>query len=309
MSQISVRFAVVPVGTLLLSLSSVAFSLSSVAFAQEAAEPGASDESGPSDAADEAADPTAEEGGDGVSDVDVPAEATAEEGSMFGYEMSDDSPAPQTAAADDPDRVFRAFSVYAEDQKRRRIAGAAGGVIIGGTTIAVGAVLKSTVDADPKPWYIVGGVVAGFSVLGLVMPSPAEQMAQHYRVDHPGHSMEDAARFEAKWASAAQRAKTGRALSGVINLVLGAGAAGAGGAIVGGAGTMSDNSRGTWGSILIATGAGFVAGGVTSFIVKSPVEISYEEYVAASSGASSSDQGIAVSLGLNGLGIGMTGSF
>lgn len=283
----------------------------------------APDESGtdPADSTEGVVDESPESGDSGgAAEAEFPVEEEPQSDSVYAggvtteqpdLESPIDDPMEMEAHGDvsDPDAVFRAFSIYAKDQKARRIAGSLGGVAIGGTTIALGAILHETVDANPEPWFIIGGVTAGLSLIGLFMPSPAEQLAHQYRADQLGHSAEEAEMFERKWEAAAGRAKSARIVGGVINLVLGAGATGAGIAILSGAGNLDDTGRGTWGSVLIAAGAGVMTAGVTSFIIKSPVETSYNGYMASQPGGNPDGFEVSFGAGPSGVGLSMSRAF
>lgn len=246
----------------------------------------------------------------GISEVEVPPQVT-EEGDANRLKLGEAT--PPTERRDDPDSVFRQFSVYAKHQKARRIAGAVGGMVVGGATIGIGAVLQSSVNVDPQPWYFVGGIVIGLSAVGLLIPSPAETMARSGRVDESGHSHEEAEAFEAKWASAADRARRNRIVGGIVNLAIGAGAAGAGLAIVSGAGNMNDDARAPWGSVLIGLGAGVMGSGVVSFFYKTPLETSFDQYRAGQSPTETGSAPPALSVSLSalptGTGLQMTGNF
>jgi F0F1-type ATP synthase assembly protein I len=234
-----------------------------------------------------------------------PSDDTTEDGAFAGGVE-----APAEDDCDDPDAVFRAFSLQAEDQKARRIGGAVSGILVGGTTIGLGAILNETINADAEPWYIVGGVLAGVSAVGLIRPSKAEQLAQQFHAASPGHTAEEAASFERRWEAEAEHAKKARMIGAVLNMVLGAGSAGMGIAIVSGAGDMTDDDRGTWGSIAVASGAGLITSGAVSLVVKSPLESSFDEYMAAN-GRTRGTLGVTASVGAGptGFALTMSGSF
>jgi len=180
--------------------------------------------------------------------------------------------------AADSDAVFRAFRVYAASERDKRLVGAVAGVAAGVTTMVLGATIAEPTGTDPEVWYVVGGITAGVSLLGLLLPSPAEAMARSFRVKEPGHTPTEARALEIRWNDYALAAKRRRVTGGAVSLVVSAVAIGGGIAIATGAGDFTDNDRYFWSTFLIATGAGLGVGGVASLFVKSPAERSYEAY-------------------------------
>jgi hypothetical protein len=217
----------------------------------------------------------------------------------------DGASSPQTAATRemDSDGVFRAFLVLSRDERRRRFMGALGGVVVGATTMGVGAVVANETDTSKTPWLIIGGVTAGLSLLGIVMPSPVEMMAHKFRVAEDGHTPEEAEKLEQAWSRQADKLKKMRFSGGTASLVLGSGSLATGIAFAAGAANFNSTERATWSSVLIALGSSMMVGGIANFLVLSPTERAYAVYkqgqpqarkVELSLGAGSTDGSVAL---------------
>jgi hypothetical protein len=179
---------------------------------------------------------------------------------------------------EDPDGVFRAFAVFAASERDRRIVGTVAGVVAGVTTIALGALIAEPTGTDADVWYVIGGIAVGTSLLGLLLPSPAESLARSYRVREIGHSASDARSLEIKWNDYALASKRRRITGGALSLASSAFFVGAGIAIATGAGDFTQGDQEFWGSFLIATGATMAVSGAANLFVKSSAERSLEAY-------------------------------
>lgn len=211
------------------------------------------------------------------------------------------APAPASTAELDPDAPFRAFAIVAQQERMRRYGAALGGVLAGGSSIVLGAILKSEENINPDVFYVAGGVAIGSSLLALFLPSPFEMEAKGYRVGAVGHSLDEARSFEKRWAAWAESAKRHRLRNSFGSMVVGAGFAGVGVAFLAGAGSMSDDDRTVWGSLLLGSGVAMAAAGGMGLLLLSPVESSYRLYAAAQPAA----KGSQVSLRLRPFGIGL----
>ena len=192
------------------------------------------------------------------------------------------APAPALAASSMPDQdndaVFRAFAVLAAAERDKRIVGAVAGAVAGVTTIVLGATIAEPTGTDADVWYVFGGVTAGLSLIGLLLPSPAEGLARSYRVGETGHSAGEARALEIRWNDYALAAKRRRITGGAVSLVVSAVAIGSGIAISTGAGDFTADDQYFWGALLIGIGATAAVGGVTNLFVKTPAERSLEAY-------------------------------
>lgn len=217
-------------------------------------------------------------------------------------------PCEETSAAEgDPDAPFRAFAFMAGQERRRRYGTAMGGVVVGASSIVLGAVLQSEQNINPDIFYVLGGLGIGLALVGGVLPSQTEMQARGLRADQPGHSVEEARTLERNWEQWATAAKKRRVRGAFGGMVLGAGATGVGIAFLAGATDMSDSDRVLWGSLLLGSGVAMVAGGGLSLLVMSPMESAYQMYAASRPQSS----GSAVSLKLRpfGLGLAANGTF
>jgi hypothetical protein len=181
----------------------------------------------------------------------------------------------------DHDAVFRAFSRYADTERRLRIGAAVGGVIAGAATVAMGAVFADYFELPPEPFYILGGIAMVAPLAGLLTASSAETHARQLRADEPGHSEAEALGLRQTWATLADSARSRRHWTAAGSFVSSAIAVGFGVAILEGAFTMSSDDRLLWGSMLIGTGAAVAASGATALVVLSPVEAAYQQFDAA----------------------------
>jgi len=189
-----------------------------------------------------------------------------------------DEPLEAPPVTTDHEAVFRAFAVYAASERDRRIIGGVAGVVAGATTIVLGATIAEPTGTDPTVWYVIGGVSAGLSLLGLLLPSPAEAMARSYRVGEAEHTESEARALEIRWNDYAQAAQRRRITGGAVSLLVSAVALGSGVAIATGAGDFTDDDRYFWGTFLIASGAAAGISGVAGLLIKSPAERSFEAY-------------------------------
>jgi|GEM_PF-3555387 len=185
--------------------------------------------------------------------------------------------------AEDNDAVFRAFSRFADTQKRTRIAGVVSGVIVGAFTIGAGAAVANYFDVPAEPFYVLGGIAMVLPLLGLVTTSNAESYATRVRADVPGHSAEEALSLRQTWAGFADKARTQRYVESGLGMAVGIASFAFGIAILDGAFSMTENDRGFVGTLLVSMGGAATAGSVTGFFVKSPMEASYEQFEAARS--------------------------
>lgn len=188
--------------------------------------------------------------------------------------------APQ---AHDPDAAFRAFQQFADRQRTKRIFGGAGGVIFGATTMGVGALVANKTDTSKTPWLVGGGILSGLSLLAMIVPSEAEQLASKARSSASGHSEEEAAQLLTAWKAMADSARTGRIVGNAVGLLLGAGSLGTGIALATGAGDLSDNQQAAWGGVLIGSGAALISGSVLGLFMKSDAEFTYQQFKATGS--------------------------
>lgn len=190
----------------------------------------------------------------------------------------DANPPPSPLASQDHEAVFRAFAVFAKSERDLRIVGTVAGVSAGLTTIALGALIAEPTGTDADVWYVIGGVTAGLSLLGLVMPSPAESLARSFRAYEPTHSASEARSLEIRWNDLALAAKRRRITGGAVSVVVSLVFVGSGIAIATGAGDFSDDDRLFWGTFLVATGATVGVSAAANLFVKSPAERSLEAY-------------------------------
>lgn len=221
----------------------------------------------------------------------------------------DERPSSRSESLSDRDReaVFRAFSAFADEQKRTRLIGATGGILAGGVTMGLGAGLADRSNTSAEPWLIIGGITAGASLLALVFPSQAEHAASAFHVDHPTHTDDQARALEKAWKDMAEDAARSRVIGSVVSMALSAVAVGAGVAILSGTGDMSENDRTTAGGILVGSGAGLGIAGISQLFLHSPVENAYEQFEATRK--TSDDVSWNLSVGASGLGLQAQGAF
>lgn len=181
----------------------------------------------------------------------------------------------------DPDAPFRAFAILAGQERRRRLGGAIGGALAGGSSIAIGAILKSEENINPDLFYVVGALGIGFSALALFLPSTIESEARRLRVDQSGHSVEAGKALEQKWEEWAESAKRRRIRNAIGGIAFGAVSTGVGIAFLAGAADMSDDDRLLWGSLFLGGGAAMLASGGVGLLMMSPMESSYQFYAAS----------------------------
>lgn len=218
----------------------------------------------------------------------------------------EESPAPLSSVEADPDAVFRAYAAMAKQERRRRYAGAVAGVAGGGAAIAVGAILKSEEDINPGPFYVIGGLAAGFSLLGAIIPSPIEIQAKKLGAEEPGHTADEARALVRSWERAADDARRWRIRSSIGGLVVGAAATGVGIAFLSGATDLSRDDRVLWGSVLLGSGVALLGGSGASLFIESPVEQSYHFFEASQP---KPGKNVAVGIRPFGLGLAAGGTF
>jgi len=183
--------------------------------------------------------------------------------------------------------VFRAFAVYVEQEQRERMVGSVGSMVLGGATMAIGSALANNANQSPTPWLIVGGMAVGAGAVGLLLPGPAQRLADSHGAAVSGHTPSEARALEHAWLLLAQKARGQRKISGVIALILGAGGVGVGAALLTGVGDLTQNEREIWGSIALGAGAGLVVAGVGGFVLRSPAEVAFDQYEAGKPSAKS----------------------
>ena len=228
-------------------------------------------------------------------------------GPRFG-EVEESAPASvESLAARDREAVFRAFSAFASDQKRTRIIGAMGGMLVGGVTMGLGAGLADRANTSAEPWLIIGGVTVGLSALALIFPTPAENAAAAFHVDHPTHTDDQARSLENAWKDMAEDAARSRVIGSVVSMVLSAVAVGGGIAVLSGTGDMNESDRTTLGGLLVGSGAGIGIAGISQLFLHTPVENAYEQFEATRK--TSDDVSWNLSVGASGLGVHAQGSF
>jgi hypothetical protein len=194
------------------------------------------------------------------------------------------SPA-RAAAADrtDPDAVFRAFAAYVEWERSNRIAGALGGAILGAGTIGLGAYLADRTDMSWTPWLVVGGIGTGMGVLALILPGPAERLAEEVATATPAHTAEQARSLELEWQKLADQAATERRAVAAGAFVLGAAALASGVVIGSGVGDLEGDRRTVVTGLLLGSGAALAVAGMANLIRHSPIERAFAQYQAAES--------------------------
>lgn len=189
------------------------------------------------------------------------------------------------AARQDNEAVFRAFRVHVREERRRRYLGAIGGVVAGGTTMTLGALVAKQTSTSPQPWLIGGGILLLTSATGLLVQSPVERLAVAHEVGGDRHSHAQALRMENKWRRQAESLRKGRLVGGVVGLVLSAACVSAGIALTTGAGGLSEADRTAWGSALIASGSAMAVGAAGNFLLRTPTEKSFATYWATRGGS------------------------
>lgn len=189
------------------------------------------------------------------------------------------SPPETDTSGADPGAVFRAYRHFADTSFRQRMLSSAGGVVAGGTVIGLGAAVLNQGDPWRDFFFISGGLTAGLSALGFLMPSAAERTAREYGVySEMPITRERARALDQEWAAQANQARSMRFVGSGISFVLGATAIGFGAAIAGGAFDLASPDRTAFTAILLSAGGGFVMSGVAGLVIKTPVESAFEAY-------------------------------
>ncbi len=196
---------------------------------------------------------------------------------------------PVVETATDADGVFRAFQVLASAEKTQRIVGGVTGLLLGGASLGVVGYLDSEgALSDATPWYILGGVTMGSSLLAFFLPSQIERLAASVRAAESGHSQAEAEQFERAWARLAAERETQRKSGALLGSAIGAAGIGFGVAILAGALDMTEQDRQLYGTVIIGAGSGVLGGSAASYFVPSSMETSYAQYRAARTPASAS---------------------
>lgn len=212
----------------------------------------------------------------GLMAVATPASAKEIPGTEENAPRAEDIVVPE-----DPEAVFRAFSVLADDAKAERYARGIAGVAAGGVTLGIGAYLKSEDRSRIEPWMVAGGLTVGLSALSLWSPSVPEQVAARGDAKKGSHALADALVFEQEWKLLAAWERRQRNLSGIFGLVTSGLLLGSGIAVARGAYFDSPDERLPWSIFLIGAGAASVVPAASQFFLRGPIESAYEAYKGA----------------------------
>jgi len=177
--------------------------------------------------------------------------------------------------------VFDAFREHAERMRSVRLAGAGSSLILGGAFVATGLVAEQAWDETyGTVLWVTGAVTVVGGGLALVFPTTIEKTADDYGVYFTkAPTPEQEAALEHEWAEAADEARSARHLGAGISFAFSAIAVGAGIAVL--ASDAKEEPRHIWGTVLLAGGGAFAAGGVATLVLESPTESAYAAFMAA----------------------------
>ncbi len=195
--------------------------------------------------------------------------------------LADPNANAEAPSAGESRRVFEAFRHHADASRAARYVGAGGSLIVGGALIATGLVAEQKWDETyGTVLWVSGAVFAVGGTISLLFPSKAEGMAERYgvyRTSRPPAELE--ARLEREWAEAAAEDRMVRHVAAGVSFVLSAAAVGTGIGIL--ASDMKTENRHLWGTVLFIAGGSFASGGIAALAVETPMESSYEAFIAA----------------------------
>jgi hypothetical protein len=223
--------------------------------------------------------------------------------------VPEESTAAPAVPAEDNEAVFRAFQLHSERMFRTRMAAGTGVLVAGGTMVGFGAVLWNEVP-DARNLVLVGAVLAPLSIIPFALRSPAEQLARKHEVsrDTP-HTAEEARKLERAWRVYAEKVRKWRRPVGWMSV--GGGAVYLSLGIIEAADVDDPESPPNYvsASTQVALGAMLIIGGVSSVLLKSPAEESYDAYQAAARGTPKKSATISLTGAPAGLGLGTAISF
>lgn len=155
---------------------------------------------------------------------------------------------------------------FAENEHDGRMAGGFALLVAGGAAVGAGLVTELHFDQSYGRIVWIGGAltaVSGFS--SLFRPGPLESLD----LQTAGGS---AGELRRQWGARAAAARSGRVIGGVVTLVVGAAAAGVGGALGAGMGDLTQDAREAWTLGLLVGGGAFMASGLSTLLLESTLE-------------------------------------